>query len=201
MVFLPVAEIVLRGLFSRGIPASVPIVQNLTLWVGFLGAALAARENRLLSLATGELLPAGRLRDGARVLANAVGAGISTVLALASLELLLIEREFGQEIGAGIPVWVVEMVMPFAFAAIALRLVRRASDRWPGRLAAAAAVLLGVLLSVTGEGDPAVLGPLGGLARPREETHKSLITRGSPCRTSISAEVGSAQRDRLEFRP
>jgi len=160
MVFLPVAEIVLRGLFGRGIPASVPIVQNLTLWVGFLGAAVAARENRLLSLATGELLPVGRLRDGARVLANSVGAGVSAVLALASLELLIIEKDGGLEIGVGIPVWVVEIVMPFAFAAIALRLVRRASDRWPGRLAAVAAILLGVLLSVTGEGE---LGPLGGL--------------------------------------
>src|SRR5436190_1919484 len=42
MVFLPLGEIVFRKAFGRGIPASGPIVSHLTLWVGFLGAAIAA---------------------------------------------------------------------------------------------------------------------------------------------------------------
>ncbi len=37
MVLLPLLEILSRLVFSRGIPASGPIVQNLTLWVAFLG--------------------------------------------------------------------------------------------------------------------------------------------------------------------
>ena len=161
MVLLPIGEIFGRLLFGRGIPASVPIVRNLTLWVTFLGAALAAREQRLLSLATGTLMPAGRWRDSARVVAHTVGAAVSAVLALASLELLIIERGGGLEIGVGIPVWVVEIVMPVAFAAIALRLMWSAAEAWPGRAVAAAAIALGIGLSVTGEGE---LGFLGGLS-------------------------------------
>jgi len=42
MVLLPLGEIVARRFFGRGIPGSGPIVQHLTLWVGFLGAAIAA---------------------------------------------------------------------------------------------------------------------------------------------------------------
>ena len=65
MVLLPLAEIVFRRAFARGIPASGPIVQHLTLWVGFLGAAIAARDGKLLALATGTFIPEGRIRDWA----------------------------------------------------------------------------------------------------------------------------------------
>lgn len=146
MVILPLAEIVARRLFESGIPASGPIVQNLTLWVGFLGAALAAREGRLLSLATGQLLPEGKMRQAAKVFANTVGAGISAMLARASGELVLIEKEGGVEIGAGIPVWMVELVLPFAFALIAVRLVWAASEGWWGRLIALLGCAAGVWL-------------------------------------------------------
>ena len=42
MVALLSGEMIARALFGVGIPGSQPIVQHLTLWVGFLGAALAA---------------------------------------------------------------------------------------------------------------------------------------------------------------
>ncbi|MDP7339392.1 MAG: TRAP transporter small permease subunit, partial [Vicinamibacterales bacterium] len=59
MVVLPLAEIVVRPVFSGGIPGSISFVQHLTLCVGFLGAALAAREGKLIALATATFLPAG----------------------------------------------------------------------------------------------------------------------------------------------
>ena len=52
MIFLPAFETVTR-LFGRpGVPASAVIVQHLTLWIGFIGAVLAARQNKLLALTT-----------------------------------------------------------------------------------------------------------------------------------------------------
>jgi len=56
MAVLPIAEIVLRTTLGFGIPGSAGIVQHLTLWVGMLGGAIAAREARLLSLSTGSAL-------------------------------------------------------------------------------------------------------------------------------------------------
>jgi tripartite ATP-independent transporter DctM subunit len=138
MVVLPLAEIVARLAFGIGIPASGPIVQNLTLWVGFLGAAVAARQGELLSLATGELLPKGSFRDLAKLVASTVAAGVAAMLARASGELVVIEREGGMQIGAGIPVWWVELVLPISFGLIALRIAWRASERWWGRAVALA---------------------------------------------------------------
>jgi TRAP-type C4-dicarboxylate transport system permease small subunit len=51
MIVLPLAEIALRQ-FSVGIPSAPEFLRHLTLLVGMLGGALAAREGRLLALAS-----------------------------------------------------------------------------------------------------------------------------------------------------
>ena len=71
IMLLPLAEIALRKFFGTGIPGAGPFAQNLTLWVGLLGAAIAAREGKLLTLATGEFLPKGTISDVAHVIGGA----------------------------------------------------------------------------------------------------------------------------------
>src|SRR5437867_505417 len=146
MVLLPLAEMAVRPLLGRGIPGSGPFVQHLTLWVGFLGAAIAAREGCLLSLATSTFLPEGRIRRGAEVVAAAISAAVSTLLARASFDMVMIERSSGSKIALGVPVWVGQLVLPLAFALIALRLVWRASPHRGGRLAAAIGIVAGLVL-------------------------------------------------------
>jgi C4-dicarboxylate transporter, DctM subunit len=124
MVLLPLSEIVARRVFGRGIPGSGPIVQHLTLWVGFLGAAIAAREGKLLALATGTFIR-GAWRRAADILASAYGACAAVVLAFGGWQMAVIERESGTQIGAGIPAWITQLVLPVSFALIALRLVWR----------------------------------------------------------------------------
>ena len=147
MAVLPLLEIAWRAVFQSGIPGSGPFVQHLTLWVGFLGAAIAARDGQLLSLATGTMIPEGRWRHAASVVAAAVASGIAALLCRASLGMVLIEREAGQEIAAGVPVWVGQIVLPVAFALIAVRIVWRASPGWPGRVFAALGLVAGLWLS------------------------------------------------------
>src|SRR5262249_39305731 len=125
MVVLPLAEIVSRRAFSRGIPGSGPIVQHLTLWVGFLGAAIAARDGKLLALATGTFIPAGVWRRAADIFAAAFGACAAVILAVGGWQMTMVEREAGTSIGAGIQAWVAQLVLPIAFALIAVRLVWR----------------------------------------------------------------------------
>lgn len=126
MAVLPIAELVARPLFGRGVPGQGPIVQHLTLWVGFLGAALAARDGRLLALASDSWFPAGRWRLLARTIAAAVSAAVSALLARASFDMAWIERESATEVALGLPVWVAQLVLPVSFAVIGLRLAWRA---------------------------------------------------------------------------
>jgi tripartite ATP-independent transporter DctM subunit len=125
MVVLPLAEIVSRRVFGRGIPGSGPVVQHLTLWVGFLGAAIAARDGKLLALATGTFIPRGAWRRAADLFAAAFGAGSAVVLAWGGWQMAMIERDAGTEIGAGIQAWVAQLVLPVSFALIAARIVWR----------------------------------------------------------------------------
>lgn len=161
MVVLLSSEMVARVL-GTGVPGSVPIVQHLTLWVGFLGAALAAKEDKLLALATPTFLPEGRWRRLSKVFALTVGAGVTALLYRASWEFMQVEREFGDEVALGIPVWVALLVLPVTFGIIALRLVWQAGvgegrQRWLGRVVAAGGLLVGAWigrLAVLSEEDP-----------------------------------------------
>src|SRR5262245_60169696 len=86
MAALPIAEILLRVTLGSGIPGSAGIVQHLTLWVGMLGGAIAAREARLLSLSTGSALLGGGFKTAARVYSGSVAAAIAALLGVASAQ-------------------------------------------------------------------------------------------------------------------
>lgn len=148
MTIIPLVEIVLRRTAGIGIPGAGPIVQHLVLWVGFLGAAIAAREGRLLSLATGSLVPEGWPRRVAQVIAATIGAGVSSILAVAAVEFVQSEREVASSFAAGIPTWMAELVLPVGFAVIAVRLAWRASDRWSERLVAATGLAAGAFMGM-----------------------------------------------------
>jgi len=182
MTVIPLLEIVLRRSVGIGIPGAGPIVQHLVLWVGFLGAAIAAREGRLLSLATGSLVPEGWARRVTTVIAAAIGCAVSTVLALAAVEFVQSERGVGSSFAAGIPTWVAELVLPIGFALIGLRLAWRAGERWPARALAATGLVAGWFLGT----HPALLegrSALPGLA---------LIVLGGALGAPIFAILGGA---------
>jgi tripartite ATP-independent transporter DctM subunit len=149
MVLLPIAEIILRRTAGIGIPASGPIVQHLVLWVGFLGAGIAARQGTLLAMSTGSFLPEGRFRRLAQIFAAAAAGGVVTLLAWGAVQLVLVERESGSTIGAAIPTWVAQLVLPIGLIVIAVRVICRSSTGWTGRAIAScgAALACGIVVA------------------------------------------------------
>ncbi len=143
MVVLPLAEALLRRTFHVAIPASIAIVQHMVLVVGMLGGAIAAREHRLLSLSNvGEAKLRGWSKIVSRVFTAGVAVAVCGYLCLAAWEFVQNERESGRILAYGIPVWVVQWVLPLGFAAIALRILWHTSEKWELRLAAALFALL-----------------------------------------------------------
>ena len=132
MAVFPVLEMILRTLWNTGIPGSSGYVQHLTLWVGFLGAMVAAREGQHLSLSTGMVnLPplVDRLTD---IAAAAISTAVAAGLAWASLRLVQAEFESPVRIGGWLPLWAAETILPVSFAVIAVRFVARA-ETWTDR--------------------------------------------------------------------
>lgn len=149
-VGLPLAEIVLRSTLHVGIRGVAALVQHLTLALGMLGACVAAREQRLLSLATGAML-GGRAGVAVRLAAGTVGASVAALLAFAAADFVAIERDAGSTLTYGIAVWLAALPLPLGFALISARLAWNASPAMPGRIAAAAlAAALVTTLRVSG---------------------------------------------------
>jgi tripartite ATP-independent transporter DctM subunit len=135
MLLLPVLEIVLRKLTGRGISGSSTIVQHLTLVVGMVGGAVAAREGRLLALSPAQRFLAGRALAAAQIFSGGIAGAISFFLCLASAQYVMDVRPLGKILVYGIPVWVVQLVLPLGFGVIACRLLWQVSQRWVGRIA------------------------------------------------------------------
>lgn len=142
MVVLPATEILLRGVFRAGIANAAAIVQHLVLVVGMLGAVVAARENRLLAFSgLQNLLPAPAARWAGHF-AAAVAVGVAAYLAVASFGFVESERGGSNLLAYGIPVWLVQSVMPLGFAAIAVRIAWHSAPAAAGRLTTLALALL-----------------------------------------------------------
>jgi len=138
MIALPLLEILLRQ-FSSGIPSAPDFLRHLTLLVGMAGGAIAAREGRLLALASVSEHWHGRGRKLAQGYAAAVSAAVGGVLVVASVRFVLEERIGGVRMAYGLPLWIVQLAMPAGFIAITLRTVWRAARSWWPRLLVAAA--------------------------------------------------------------
>ncbi|MGI9317590.1 MAG: TRAP transporter large permease subunit [bacterium] len=136
MAVIPLLEVIIREWFGGGIPGSIPIVQHLVLWITLLGAALAARSDRNLAMSTASFL-SQPWKHRVGLFTAILACGVTTCLLVASVQLTLIDREYGEIVSFGIPLWAFTAIMPLGFFIILIRILRHASDQWVGRFAAA----------------------------------------------------------------
>lgn len=146
MTLLPLAEVAARRLFHTGIAGSQPLTQHLTLLVGMLGGAIAAREGRLLAMSSLPTLLKGRWKTLAGVFSGAFTTAITLFLLVAGVQFVLSERPSGNTMAYGIPIWTVEILIPLGFVLIAWRGAWQAASHWQGRLVTA--LLTGLLVAV-----------------------------------------------------
>jgi tripartite ATP-independent transporter DctM subunit len=147
MMVLPILEIVLRKILSQGLSNEPAIVQHLTLVAGMIGGAIAARDGRLLALGSVESMIKPAWRPAAKFMSRVVAGTVAALLCWASITFVLSERASASTLAYGIPVWVVQLVLPVGFALVAWRILVEASRQWQWRAAAAAAIALLIFLA------------------------------------------------------
>lgn len=149
MALFPLIETLFRVGGIVGLTGSTDYVRHLTLWIGFMGAMLAAREGKHLSLHSGiDTLPLN-IKRIVRISTSAITIAVSGALAAAGIKFVMSESASPALIAGWIPQWVALIIMPVGFACIAVRFLVRASDRWQGRIITAiGSILLIVLASV-----------------------------------------------------
>ena len=150
MVFIPTFETIARIVNFRGIPASPVLVQHLTLWIGFLGAILAARQNKLIALTTTPLFSIDEQFQFGRWLAKVVSFVVVLTLMWGSWVLVKIEFSFPVDIAPNIPRWFTQTVMPLSFGLIAIQILIKSTDNNLYRASILMMALLWIIIGLTG---------------------------------------------------
>ena len=131
LVSIPLLERLLRHFTDTGISGASDFVQHLSLVIAMLGGAVAAREDRLLSISTLSQVVSERWKNYIKIISNSIAAAITIYLGIASIELITTEREAESLIAYGIRIWMVQLIIPAGFAAIAIRILWNTGNRWP----------------------------------------------------------------------
>lgn len=137
---LPLIDLIGRHFGGFHVPASGAYVQQLTLWLAFVGGLAATSENAHLTLSTAEFFEEGAWRRRSRLFAYSIAAAVVAVLAYSSWQVVAANRIDPRILPIGIPQWVSELIMPIAFGLMAIQFALGASEKWRGRLLAFACI-------------------------------------------------------------
>jgi len=121
MVVLSATQILLRNLFDGAILWADPLLRVAVLWVGMIGAMVATRSDRQISVDAVSRFVSARWRARIRVLTDLFTAVVAAVVAWSAIRLVLDDRAAGVSDIGFVPVWICEAILPVAFASIALR--------------------------------------------------------------------------------
>jgi TRAP-type C4-dicarboxylate transport system permease small subunit len=115
MVVLAFAQVVMRNLFQTGFLWGDPLVRHLVLWVGFMGAAIAASQEGHISIdAINKFLPI-RARHIVKTITNLFAAVTCYFLASAAWVFIQDERAAGGELVLSIPTWIGLSIIPVGY--------------------------------------------------------------------------------------
>ena len=134
---LPLAEALGRRFGGFIVPGAAEWIRILVLWLTFVGGLYATGRLRHLTLSTTDLMREGPVLRWGRLAAMFLAAGTCAVLAHASWELVMVNREEGKRLTGGLPVWVAELVMPACLGLMAVRFAAVAGPLWRDRAMAA----------------------------------------------------------------
>jgi TRAP-type C4-dicarboxylate transport system permease small subunit len=132
MVALSFLQILLRNLFSTGIPTTDIVLRHLTLALAFLGASMATREGRHLKI---DILPRVMpkwLKKISLVVVNLVALCVCLILAKAGWNFAMLERLSDTPFIFFVPLWFVKLIIPLGFLMVGFRFILRTIQELSG---------------------------------------------------------------------
>ncbi len=113
----------MRNLFDVGFIWIDPMLRVMVLWVGMLGALVATRLDKHITIdvLTRLLSPGWQLIS--RIFTRLFTALVAGIIAWHAARFVIDEREMGSIAFSGIPAWILELIIPLGFGLIAIRYV------------------------------------------------------------------------------
>ena len=132
MTALAFLQVILRNIFSTGILWADPFLRHLVLWVGFLGASQATRQEKHINLDILTRYTSPKMMNAFRIFTNLFAGSITALLARAGWVFLESEIESAETIftigRTNIPAWWVQLIIPIGFGLMAFRFFMRACE-------------------------------------------------------------------------
>lgn len=126
MIVMAFAQIVLRNFTGIGLPWSESLVRYLVLWVGFIGASLAAREGRHITIEVIKLRPTVSGRRYLVAISQFCAVLVCAVMTWAAVKFVRDDAQIATRTFLDLPTWVLETIIPVTFAIMSLRFLLRA---------------------------------------------------------------------------
>ncbi len=121
MILLATGQILFRNFWGGGVVWGDTLVRILVLWIGLMGAMVATRQKRHISMDVLTRYLPKRLRCLAAAAVELFSAAICAAVCYYSIRFVREEVTYGGTAFAGVPAWVCEAIIPLAFSVIALR--------------------------------------------------------------------------------
>lgn len=126
MIVAAFAQIALRNFVGVGLPWSESLVRYLVLWVGFIGASLAAREGRHITIEVIKLRPSAGGRRYLAAVSQLCAVVVCTLMTWAAVKFVRDDAQIGTRTFLELPTWILETIIPATFAIMSLRFLLRA---------------------------------------------------------------------------
>ena len=134
LISFPIFQILGRYISFFSIPASQEIVQHMTLWIGFIGAVIAARSNKLLSVVREPVFDASTKVSWPKFFVHVFSLSIVFVLSISYLKMIQIGFQYPDYIAPYIPTWFAQAIIPVGLILIWYQMIMTSSTDFKYRV-------------------------------------------------------------------
>jgi TRAP-type C4-dicarboxylate transport system permease small subunit len=120
MIILASLQILLRNVFEISLVWADPMLRIMVLWLALIGALVASRENKHITIDVLTRLMSEKARHITHVFTSLFTTVVTGIIAFHATRFVAMEYET-QNLALGIPAWIFESIIPVAFALIATR--------------------------------------------------------------------------------
>jgi len=121
MILLSFVQVVLRNFFDSGLTWGDITLRNMVLWIGFIGASMATKQDRHISIDALTKFLNPTWKAASDVLTSLFSFCVSIVFIWASTRFVLSEFRAGDIAFLIVPFWMLQLIIPIGFSLIAMR--------------------------------------------------------------------------------
>jgi C4-dicarboxylate transporter DctQ subunit len=123
MILLSFGQMLLRNFFDMGIIWGDTLLRQWVLWLGFLGASLAVKHEKHISIEVLTSLSSLYWKRIIKAFTRFSAGIISGFLTWSAWSFMMFEKDSESVLFLDIPVWIFQAVLPYSFMVIAIRFI------------------------------------------------------------------------------